>query len=222
MARWPLCVAFVCLAHPGRAAERTMLKLAFEDPNKSPLEASLVRNDERDGSLVVKLLVKGAARRAESVVLYSGGVDDDGPGSAQVRNLTAKLIDLPKVGRAVRVDFSYQLPGSSDEQTDTTLIGIDNKPHKLLELTTHRTRARGRLCHIVDEREISTDEDELEGLLLVTKKVEVQAELDDEDAPIDKSCVAKPPERKWYRYNGDSYRVLDELQPSPGPQPFVR
>jgi hypothetical protein len=212
-----LLVANLVLTTPARGADRTVTKLAFAG-GKGPLDVWLTRADGTDGSLTVKVIAKGVGPKPQSLTIYAGGGDDDGVGVEEVRTLSAKVIELPAVGKAVRVDFTHVVLGSTDEETETTLVGFDGKTHKLLELTTRRTHARSKVCREWEETALLGELGEAEGMLTATTRLRVQPTLGDDDEPLDKTCVApKGVYRQIYRWSGERY--LDAATPSPAPSP---
>ncbi len=220
-----LVVANLVVAQPAQAADRTLMKLALTGARNVPIEVWLTRGDTEDGSLVVKLISKGVGPRAQSLTLYTGGGGDDGPGSADFRNLSAKVIALPMVGKAVRVDFSYQVPGTTQEQTETTLVGFAGKTHRLLRVTTRRTREKSKICSEADETSLEPEGDELDGKIVAQHHMTATPALGDDDEPLDLTCVSTKLERKVYRFTGEKFVETDEPaaspQPTPSPQPIV-
>jgi hypothetical protein len=208
------------LVTPALGADRTVSKLTI--PGKAPIELWLTRADAEDGGLIVKVIAKGVGPRPQALTLYSGGGDDDGPGTAEVKNLTAKLMEVPAVGKIVRVDFGYQIPGTTEEETQTTLIGFGGKTHKLLELTTRRTHQRNKNCREVWEVGLTAEGDELDGEVVAQKRLKVIPVRGDDDEPLDQSCVPQKNERLVYRWNGDRFAEAKSAQPSPSPLPMPR
>src|SRR5689334_11474632 len=108
----------IVAAQPAHAADRTIQKITV-----GKAEVWLTRADAEDGGLVVKVIAKGVGPRPQALTIYTGGGDDDGPGTAEVKSLAAKVMDVPSVGKVLRIDFAYQIPGTTEEQTETTLVG---------------------------------------------------------------------------------------------------
>jgi hypothetical protein len=214
-----LVAANLLVATPVRAADKTVAKLTFASA-KGPLEVWLTRADSADGNLVVKVIAKGVGPKPQSLTIYSGGGDDDGPGVEEARALTAKVIELPAVGKAVRVDFTHVELGGQDEETETTLVGFDGKTHKLLELTTRRTHARSKVCREREETALLGELGEAEGMLTATTRLHVDPTLGDDDEPIDRKCVApKGVYRVIYKWTGERYVDARAAVPAPSPSP---
>ena len=190
------------VAQPAEAApDRTVAKVTLTGARNAPIEAWVTRADAEDGSLVVKLIEKGVGARPQALTLYRGGGGDDGPGSADFRELTAKVVDLPMAGKAVRVDFSFQVPGTTEEKTETTIVGFSGKTHRLLQLETR----------------LIPEGDEMEGRLVSERHIVATPALGDEDEPLDLTCVSTKAERKVYRFTGEKYLETSEPQASPAP-----
>jgi hypothetical protein len=211
-------VAFLSVAAPAHAADRTVQKLMLG--GAKPLEVWITRADAADGGLVVKVIAKGVGPRPQAITIYSGGGDDDGPGTGEVKALAGKIMEIPSVGKVLRVDFSYQIPGTAEEQTETTLIGFGGKTHKLLELVTKKTHTRNKNCKEVWDTQISGEGDELDGQVVALRKLKVIPVRGDDDEPLDQGCVPLKAERKAYRWTGDHFAdpsAKAEPSPSPGP-----
>jgi hypothetical protein len=214
-----IVLANLIVAQPALAADRTVVKLAFSGPRNQPVEVWVTRADAEDGSLAIKLIAKGVGPRPQSLTLYSGGGGDDGPGTNDFRSVTAKVAVLPMAGKAVRVDFSYQIPGTTEEQTDSTLIGFEGKPHKLLHLTVRRTRQRNKNCATAEETALQPEGDELDGRIVAAHQLKATPALGDDDEPLDAKCVTIATEKTVYRYTGEKYVEAAEPQVSPQPSP---
>jgi hypothetical protein len=208
------------VAQPAQAApDRTIRKVALTGARNAPIEAWITRSDAEDGSLVVKLIEKGVGPRPQSITLYRGGGGDDGPGSSDFRDVTAKVVELPMAGKVVRVDFSFQVPGTAEEKTETTLIGFSGKTHRLIQVETRHTRQKNQNCGEVEETRLIPDGDEMEGRLVTERHIVATPALGDEDEPLDLTCVSTKAERKVYRFNGDKYLETNEPAASPQPSP---
>jgi hypothetical protein len=188
---------------------RTVQKLAL-----GKVEVWLTRSDAFDGGLVVKVIAKGVGPRPQALTIYSGGGDDDGPGTDEIKSLGAKVMELPSVGKVLRVDFSYQIPGTAEEQTETTLVGFAGKTHRLLSLVTRKTHTRNPQCKEISETALSGEGDELDGQLVALKKLKVIPVRGDDDEPLDKGCTSQKPEKTVYRWTGERF-----AEPSPSPSP---
>jgi hypothetical protein len=216
-------IANLVLSNAAQAApDRTVVRLTFSTAKKGPIDVWVTRADGEDQSLVVKLIAKGVGPRPQSLTLYSGGGGDDGPSVGELRGLTARVIDLPMAGKAVRVDFTYQVPGQTagDEQTDTTLVGFDGKTRKLLHLVTRRTHKKSELCSEAEETALQPEGDELDGRIVAERRITATPALGDDDEPLDMTCVSQKGLKKVFRFTGEKYlEAGDEPQPSPSPSP---
>jgi len=184
--------ANLVLAQPAKVTDRTVQKLTFTEKS-GPVEVWLTRADASDGGLVVKLIAKGVGPRPQALTLYTGGGEDDGPGGGEVKSLSLKLIEVPALGKVVRADFAYQIPGSTgEEQTETTLIGFGGKTRKLLELVTRRTHQRNKNCREVEETALTPEGDDLDGYVAAARKLKVVPVRGDDDEPLDPGCVPVP------------------------------
>src|SRR3954447_9235038 len=94
-------IANLLVASPALAADKTVSKLAFTGAKSAPVEVWLTRADAADGGLVLKLIAKGIGPRPQALTLYTGGGDDDGPGTGELKGLTAKLMEVPSLGKVV-------------------------------------------------------------------------------------------------------------------------
>jgi hypothetical protein len=212
-----LIFANLLVAQPARAADKTVAKLVLTVGAK-PIDVWLTRADTEDGGLTIKVIAKGVGPRPQAITLYTGGGEDDGPGGGEIKSLTLKPFDVPAAGKLVRVDFSYQIPGHTDEQTDTTIIGFQGKTKKLLELTTKRTRTRNKHCKEVEENALTAEGDDLDGYLVTNRRLKVIPVRGDDDEPLDPGCVSQKPEKKQLRWNGERF-VDPQPQPTPSPAP---
>jgi hypothetical protein len=203
-------------AQPAAAADRTVQKLTV-----GKAEVWLTRADADDGGLVIKLIAKGVGPRPQALTIYSGGGDDDGPGTAEVKGLTAKLMEVPAAGKLVRIDFAYQIPGTTSEQTETTLIGFEGKTHKMLSLVTRKSGTRNPQCKELWDTALSGEGDELDGRLVALKKLKVIPVRGDDDEPLDKGCVPEKPTRTVYRFTGERFADTTTV-PSPSPSPSIQ
>jgi hypothetical protein len=194
---------------------RTVQKLSV-----GKVEVWITRADAFDGGLVVKVIAKGVGPRPQALTLYSGGGDDDGPGTDEIKALSAKVLELPAAGKVLRVDFAYTVPGTSEEQTETTLVGFEGKTHKLLSLVTRRTHTRNPQCKEQWETALTGEGDELDGQVVAMKKLKVIPVRGDDDEPLDKGCVPQKPEKSVYRWTGE--RFAEPAAPSPSPSPSAQ
>ena len=128
-------------------------------------------------------------------------------------------MDVPAVGKIVRVDFGYQIPGTTEEETQTTLIGFGGKTHKVLELITKRTHQRNKNCREIWETGLTGEGDELDAEMVAQKRLKVIPVRGDDDEPLDQGCVPQKNERIVYRWNGDHFAETRGTQPSPSPAP---
>jgi hypothetical protein len=175
-------------------AERTVVKLEFpfqDGGRAAKVEARVTRQRMPDGGAQVKLVTHGLAPKPQSLTLYAGGGDDDGPSDKAIRQIKAQAFDMPDGQKAVRVDLEFVVPGSKgDLQTDTTLIGFVGKPHKLLEIETGGQKARSRTCRETRETQIRFSAGKpmlVEALTTMT----LESALGDDDLPVDKACNGK-------------------------------
>jgi hypothetical protein len=212
-----ILLLLILLVTPALGADRTVAKVTV--PGKTPVEVWLTRADAEDGGLVVKVIAKGVGPRPQALTIYTGGGDDDGPGTAEVKVLTAKVMDVPAAGKIVRVDFGYLIPGTTEEETQTTLVGFGPKTHKLLELMTKRTHQRNKNCKEIWETALTGEGDDLDGEVVAQKKLKVIPVRGDDDEPLDSGCVPQKNERLIYRWNGEHFAETKSAQPSPSPSP---
>jgi hypothetical protein len=208
--------ANLVMAQPAAAADKTVQKLTL---NSGKLEVWLTRADAEDGGLLVKVIAKGVGPRPQALTIYSGGGEDDGPGGGEVKSLAAKVIEVPSAGKLVRVDFAYQIPGTTEEQTETTVIGFEGKTKKLLQLITKKTHTRNKNCKEVWDTQLSGEGDPIDGQLVALQKLKVIPVRGDDDDPLDTTCVSQKPERKVYRWNGEKFEEGPQASPSPAPVP---
>jgi hypothetical protein len=210
--------AIAGLSLRGRAADGpalTVVKLAFDAAPDQKIDVWVTRTRAADGGLTVKLIAKGVGPRPQALTVYRGGGEDDGPGDEEVRGISAKVIDFPSVGKLVRVDFAYRLPGQDAEQTDTTLVGFAKKTHRVFDLTTRRAYARNPQCRATEETTLSGEPGEGAPRLVSAERILVRAVRGDDDEPIDKSCrPSARPGRAVYQWNGEKF-VAVESGPAP-------
>jgi hypothetical protein len=206
-------------AAPG-AAEKTLARLTIVPaPGGARVECWLTEQDSGDGSVALKLVIKGAAPRPQAMTIYAGGGEDDGPGAAEVRSGKASVLDLPDGKKLVRVDFAYSQPGGGGrgEQTDTTLVAVDGRPRKLLELTTLVGRDRSPVCRDFTETKLSARASGGGSEVVATTSKLATPSLGDDDLPIDRGCKApRGAEKVVYRLSGDK---LEQIEPAPPAQP---
>jgi hypothetical protein len=210
------CCLLICLGPSGRAAadaERTVAKLAIPaGKTTKAMEAWVTRKRADDGGVQVRLVTQGPGSKAQALTIYSGGGDDDGPSDKAVREIKAQAFELPDGQRAIRIDLRFVIPGTkSDLQTDTTLVGFEGKPHKLLELTTGSDKPRSATCRENRETQIRLSPAgkplRIEALTVLT----LDPALGDDDLPVDKTCKGrKPVSRQLYRFDKDRFVEMEE------------
>jgi hypothetical protein len=205
------------LAWAAAPAERTVAKLAI-DAKKGPIEAWITRARDAEGGVVIKIVAKGVAPKAQALTLYTGGGAEDGAGDAEIGNIKAQGFEMPGGAPAVRVDVTYKVPDGRkhDEQTDTYLVGLDGKTRKLLELPTSSLRDRSKTCREGTQTQLQfrAGKDGVVELLASTSRA-VDPLLGDDDLPVDKTCKAPSGVTKvLYRMKGD---VLVQIDPPPAP-----
>jgi hypothetical protein len=212
-------VVLLLLCCSGARAEepRTAVKLDFETAPQKRLDVWVTRARGDDGGLTIKLIAKGVGPRPQALTVYSGGGDDDGPGDDDLKSLKARVVDLPVVGRSVRVDFTYKI--GAEETTETTLVGFAGKTHRLLDVVTRRARPRNPHCAEAEETALSFDAVEVG--LVATTRWKVVAAYGDDDLPVDKSCRApRGATRELYRYSELQGKfLLGQFTPAPSPSP---
>jgi hypothetical protein len=195
-------VAKLVIAEP--AVERTLFKLAVTVGEK-PIDVWVTRGDRDDGGLTLRLLAKGVGPKAQSLTLYTGGGDDDGPGGDELKRVTAKVVELPAAGKVVRVDFSYRLPGLHDEETHSTWVGFDGRTHRVLELVTRKLHVRSKQCKEIEETTLLGEQGESAGGLTAATRLRTEAALGEDDLPMDKKCRGDFTSRAVYRWTGEKY-----------------
>jgi hypothetical protein len=202
-------VAVAGVSLRGRAADGqalTVVKLAFDAAPDQKIDVWVTRTREGDGGLTIKLIAKGVGPRPQALTVYHGGGDDDGPGDEDVRGISAKVIDFPGVGKLVRIDFAYRLPGQDAEQTDTTLVGFGKKTHRVFDLTTRYAYARNPHCRANEETTLSGEPGDGAPRLVTGERILVRALRGDDDEPIDKSCrPSARPGHTVYQWNGEKF-----------------
>ena len=212
-------VCLLAAASPALAAEsKALVQLTFApEPNKPNIDVWVTRAGDDEGGLIIKLIARGVGPKAQALTIYSGGGGDEGPGESDLKSIGAKVFELPGGRKAVRVDFTYQVPESKTReiQTDTWIVGFGGKTHKLLPeaLRTRFSSDRSKVCREREETTLSAESD-AEGVLLVAARAErVDAVYGDDHLPVDKTCRAAPGvDKKAYRL------AVDEGKPaSPSP-----
>lgn len=207
MLRSGLALAALLFASNVFAQGRTVAKVTVGE-----VDVAVTRVRAKDGGLTLKLVAKGPWPKPRSLTLYEGGGDDDGAGDDDVRSIRAAPFELPGGKPGVRVDFTFRVPDGrrGDEQTDTSLVVLEGKVHKLLELRTRLSRDRSKTCRM---SEVTTLELDAAGDLVAATQVKAEPALDEEDNPIDKTCKApKGVTRKVYTMRGGK---LVDADPTP-------
>lgn len=190
-------VAMIFAAPISAAESKAITQLTFAPESGKPnIDVWITRASDDDGGLAIKLIARGVGAKAQALTLYTGGGGDEGPGDSDVKSIGAKVFELPEGRKAVRVDFTYQMPeGKKREiQTDTWLVGFQGKTHKLMPepLRTRFSSDRGKNCREREETTLTAESD-AEGVVVVAARAErVDAVYGDDDLPVDKSCRAAP------------------------------
>jgi hypothetical protein len=171
---------------------------------------TLQRGKLPDGGLRLRLIVadKQKHKKPQSLVLYEGGGEDDGPSDSDWKNATLDTFELPDGSQAARIDFEFRVPGDRKRrQVDSFLIAIDDEVKKVLELTTHAERAANKVCRETEQTSLTLDKT---GRLYAKRTASLESDLDDDDMPIDRACDGKHPGRAvTYKYDGDSFFQVD-------------
>ena len=181
------------------AQERTVSKLSIP-----PVEVWVSKTLAGDGGLTVKLTAKGVGPKPQSLTLYQGGGDDDGAGAADLRGLTASVVDLPNAQKGVRVDVTLHPPDGkkSDERTETIIVGFAGKTHKLLELITRVGRDRSKICREFQDTALAVEGADLVGVTSTRR----ESALGDDDLPLDKACRSPSgTAKKIYKWSTDHF-----------------
>jgi hypothetical protein len=191
------------LVSSAHAQERTVSKLSIP-----PLEVWVTRARSSDGGLTIKLVAKGVGPKPQALTIYQGGGDDDGPGDAELRALTASAVDLPAGKKGARVDVTLHPPDGkkNDERTETTIVGFDGKTHKLLELVTRVGRDRSKICREFQETALTVAGADLVGVTSTRR----ESALGDDDLPLDKNCRSpNGAAKKVYKWATDHFVDAD-------------
>lgn len=200
------CSSLVAAAGP---KEKPISRLTLDGEDDQAIELSLVRVVASDGGLTLKLVVRGLAPKAQTLVIYQGGGEDDGAGDEHFRGAALRAFELGGGQRGARVDFTYQAPEAKrrDELTDTTLVGFaGGKPKKLFELRTKRGRDRNKNCKEAEETRLAVDGAGADRTLIATTVQTVDPVLGDDDLPVDKSCRApKGAQKKSYSWTDGKF-----------------
>ncbi len=183
---------------------------------KPALTLSLLRTRQPDGGLKLRLVVTNKVdkkAKPQSVTVYEGGGDDDGPSDKAFRSASIEPYTLPRGVRGARVDFEFQVPGSKKyRQTDTFLVALGEAPKLVLEATTHREHDRTKVCHELEEATLTLDKD---GRMFVRPVSVLESELNDDDLPVDKTCRGKHNGQQiTYKFDGETFLQID---PPPAP-----
>jgi hypothetical protein len=216
------------IASPALAAEsKALVQLTFEpEPGKPSVDVWLTRGVDDDGGLTIKVIARGVGPRPQALTIYSGGGGDEGPGASDARSINAKVFELPAGRKAVRVDFTFQVPESRtrEVQTDTWIVGFAGKTHKLLPepLRTRFSSDRSKVCREREETTLTAEAD-AQGVVLVAARTEnVDAVYGEDDLPVDKSCRAQPGvDKKAYRLavGEDKPGATNDSAAAPTPAP---
>ncbi len=185
---------------------------------KSAATVTVHRSRTADGGLKLRfsLVDKAKKKKPQSVTLYEGGGDDDGPSDKNFLGVDLQAFQLPDGSRSVRVDFEFLAPGEKKQrQVDTFIVSVDEDVHVAAEVTTLRERDRTKRCHEVESTTLSMTKD---GRLVARPLSALESELDDQDNPTDKRCVGKHPGRATtYKFDGEKFLQVDPL-PSKAPK----
>jgi hypothetical protein len=208
-------VALLLVGKLASANERTAAQLTVSPgTGKAPVEVWVTRARDGAAGVVVKLIAKGVGPKAQALTLHRGDGDDDGPGDASLKSVSATPFELGGGAQAVRVDLVFLSTGGGprDTETQTLLIGFEGRTHKLFTLETRRARDRSKVCREISETALATDA--AANLVATTRRRTIQIYGED-DQPIDKSCVA-PAEATTatFKWAGDRFAGGDE-QASP-------
>ncbi|MEO6955024.1 MAG: hypothetical protein ABI321_24705 [Polyangia bacterium] len=180
---------------------------------------TVYRTRTADGGMKLRFALTDTAKKKkpQSVVLYEGGGDDDGPSDKNFRSVDLQAFELPDGSHSVRVDFEFLAPGEKKHrQVDTFIVSVDDGVHVAMQLTTLRERDRTRRCHEVASTTLSMTK---EGRLVAKPLSALESDLDDQDNPIDKQCVGKHPGRPvTYKFDGDKFVQVDPV-PAKAPKP---
>ena len=199
---WAVCV---CSSAAWAAPPQTVGDLELEVAKKT-INLVVTRQKQPDGGSVIKLAARGLGK-PQTLTLYQGGGDDDGPNDVDIKKVLIDEVELGKL-KVARVDINFRIPGTvkKEIQTDTMLIGFDGKMHKLVELRTYYSRTKSKLCRDGEEVTLAGSAE----TLTATKTAIAEPALDDEDQPIDKSCKPKGgPQKVIYKMKGDHFVQVD-------------
>jgi len=200
-------VCLLLLAAPAIADETAAKVTVPVEPDKK-VDVWVTRARGDDGSLTLKLIARGLWPKPQSLTLYQGGGDDDGYGDDDVKKVTAHTFDVGGGKKIAKVEITYKPPDGKkvDEQTDTILVGFDGKTHKMLELTTRRSRDRSKVCRETDQIDLAADGP----TLTASRHLVREAALGDDDLPIDKSCRSpKEVAKKYFKLTGGQWVESD-------------
>ena len=210
MRRLVVALAFISAGHvagmPVHAAEQEAATLDLG--GQGAVTVYRMRTAEGGLKLRFALTDKTKKKKPQSVVLYEGGGDDDGPSDKNFRSLDLQAFELPDGSHSVRVDFEFLAPGEKKHrQVDTFIVSTDDGVHVAAELTTFRERDRTKRCHEVASTTLSLTK---EGRLVAKPLSALESDLDDQDNPIDKQCVGKHPGRPiTYKFDGEKFVQID-------------
>jgi hypothetical protein len=200
------CVVVLALSLTAHAfaEEKPVAQLSVPTQDgKPPLDVVVTRARGQDGSVTIKLAVKGD--KGKPLTVYTGGGDDDGYGDDELKSVKASPFALQGGARGVRVDLLHHIADGrkKDEQTDTTLVGFaSGKPQSLIEVKTRTALARSKICHEWEETSLALEGNDL----AASTRVKRESELGDDDLPIDKSCKSQPgAKKKIYKWEKDHF-----------------
>jgi hypothetical protein len=216
MIRFVLLSVF-SLGSTALAGEKVIAKLQVPVEEGKPVDVVVSRTGSADGGVMVTLKAKSGTAKAQTLVVYQGGGDEDGAGDKDVRGVSAAPFDLPGGKKGLRVDVTYHAPDKpkKEDQTDTTLVALDGKPRPLVELTTRVGRDRSKVCRENQEVALALEGDDL----AATTSTKLEAALGDDDLPVDPKC--KSPAggyKKIYKWSDGKF-VDPSAQPAKPKEP---
>lgn len=196
-------------------ADETAAKVTVAvEPGKT-VDVWVTRARGDNASLTLKLIARGPWPKPQALTLYQGGGDDDGYGDDDVKKVTAHSFDVGGGKKIAKVEITYKPPDGKkvDEQTDTILVGFEGKTHKMLELTTRRSRDRSKVCRETDQIDLAADG----ATLTASRHLVREAALGDDDLPIDKSCRSpKDVAKKFFKLSGGQW-IESDAPPADAP-----
>ena len=192
------------------AAEQEAAALELGGQRAATVTVYRARTGDGGLKLRLSLVDKARKKKPQSVTLYEGGGDDDGPSDKNFRSVDLQAFALPDGSRSVRVDFEFLAPGEKKHrQVDTYIVSVDDGVHVAAEVTTLRERDRTKRCHEVESTSLVMTK---EGRLIARPTSALESDLDDQDNPVDKQCVGKHPARPvTYKFDGEKFLQIDPL-----------